>query len=324
LTLIVLALLSYLGANVFYWFSSSWIEPTVISATDDRVLQLSTALAQQESTRDKIAADLADADRVIAMHAEYLEGARKALAEELADRKSELARLVMLNRSFSATRKEVRSNSKAYTGLSRKRLAAEYDARLIDRESAVTGSFQLSQIAQGNLNLAEKSVELDKRTSELSRATASLAAIVESAPTTKHSYEVLRILQDLKRAQVELAKARDSQAVLKKSLERYEKMVTTISESPYLRAVEGKDTIAFVPYDNMGGVKPGAPLYACSMGPLFCSKVGQIVALMPGEMSFKHPLHNTQLRGQPVQVQLTDAHTAERKVLFAGGRPMLF
>ena len=49
-----------------------------------------------------------------------------------------------------------------------------------------------------------------------------------------------------------------------------------------------------------------------------------MVALLAGEMVYKHPLHNTQLRGQPVQVQLADVHDAERKVLFAGGRPILF
>ena len=41
-------------------------------------------------------------------------------------------------------------------------------------------------------------------------------------------------------------------------------------------------------------------------------------------MAYKHPLHNSQLRGQPVQMQLADVHDAERKVLFVGGRPILF
>jgi hypothetical protein len=132
------------------------------------------------------------------------------------------------------------------------------------------------------------------------------------------------VVQEIRRAEVELAKAVDSRSVLQRSLERFDKIVATIESSPLLRAVAGKDDIAFVPYENLDRAKPGAPLYACWLGPLFCRKVGQITALLPGEMSYKHPLHNHQLRGQPVQVQLTDKRYAERKVLFAGGRPLWF
>jgi hypothetical protein len=324
LTLIVLALISYLGSNVFYWFSSSWIEPTVISATDDRVLALSTKLAEVAGTRDKVAAELADADRVIAMDKEFLDGAHSAILEELADRKTELDGLLALNRNFASTRAEVRNNSRAFTGYSRRRIAAEYSAHLIDRESAVSGAMQLSQIAQGNLSMAEKSVELDKRTATLNRETEALGALISHQPANRHSYEVMRVLAEQRRAEVELAKARDNREVLAKSLARYESMVKSLSESPYLRAVEKKDAIAFVPYDNMSKVKAGAPLYSCGLGLFFCRHVGQVVAVLSGEMSFKHPLHNTMLRGQSVQVQLDNPHAAERTVLFAGGRPILF
>jgi hypothetical protein len=324
LTMIVLALVSYLGANVFYWFSSSWIEPSVISSTDEKVLQMSAKLAELAGARDKVAAELADADRIIIMQNEFLDGARKAIQEELVDRKVELERLVALNRSFNSTRAEVRNNSRAFTGYSRKRIAAEYKSHLIDRESAVSGAMQLSQIAQGNLSMAEKSVELDKRTSALHRETDALASLVSHQPANRHSYEVMRMLQEVRRAEVELAKARDNRGVLAKSLTRYEAMVKAITDSPYLRAVERKETIAFVPYDNLSKVKAGAPLYSCSLGLFFCRRVGQVAAVLTGEMSFKHPLHNTMLRGQSVQVQLDNPHAAERAVLFAGGRPILF
>ena len=55
LTLIVLALVMYLGSTLFYWYSTSWIMPTVIAPTDERVLQLSSTLAVQASARDKLA-----------------------------------------------------------------------------------------------------------------------------------------------------------------------------------------------------------------------------------------------------------------------------
>jgi hypothetical protein len=208
--------------------------------------------------------------------------------------------------------------------MSKRRLAQEYGAHFIDRETAMTGALQLSQLAQGNLNMAEKEVELYKRRAELSRETEALGAIVGQKPAQRHSIEILKMLQDVRLAEVELAKARDNRGVLQRTLERYDKMVKTISESAFMRAVAGKDNIAFVPYDNIDRVKAGTPLYACAVGPLFCHRVGTVVALLGGEMLYKHPLHNTQLRGQPVQIQLSDLSDAERKVLFVGGRPILF
>ena len=222
LTLIALALVSYLGANVFYWFSTSWIEPTVIAPSDERVLSLTSQLAQQSSARDKVAADLQDAERTVRMQEEFLANAKQALADELADRKIELSKLMALDKSFSSTRQEVASNGRAYSALSRQRLAKEYGAHFIDRETAVTGAMQLSQIAQGNSSLAEKDIELAKRRAELQRETEALGAVVGAKPAGKHSIAILQIVQDVKRAELELAKARDNRVVLQKSLARYD------------------------------------------------------------------------------------------------------
>jgi hypothetical protein len=324
LTLIVGALISYLAANLYYWSSTSWIVPTILSPTDDHVLDLSARMAEQASMRDKLAADLADANRIIAVQEEFLDNARKALAEELADRRSELHRLALLNRDLESTGSEMRSSSRAFSRFSRHKLAAEYGAHIIDREGAINGALQLSQLAQGNLSLAQKRVEIDERAAELTRQSDSLAAIVSNEPATRHSYEVLRMLQDVKRAQLELAKARDNKRVLAAGVERYQRLVGAIAESPYLRAVQHQGTIAFVPYENLSRMQPGTSLYSCALGLLWCHRVGQVVAVLPGELPFKHPLHNSMVRGQAVQVALTDGRAAERKTLFAGGRPILF
>ena len=322
LTLVVLALVAYLGASIFYTFSRSWVAPTVIAPTDEHVLELKSRLAEQQSARDQILAGLADADRVIAMHEEYLENARKALAEELADRRSELASLHALDHTFASTRAEVKSDSRAWSDLSKQQLSAEYGAHLIDREAALSGALQLSQLAQGNMNLAEHEMALAKRRAELIRDTDALAAAVSHQPARHHSLEVLRILQELKRAQLELAKAADNRKVLQNSLGRYDEIVRSIAESPYLLAVAQKSTIAFTPYANLTKVKAGAPLYACSLGLFWCRRVGEVVKVLPGEVSLKHPMRNELLRGQSVQLRLGDAEAAEDKTLFVGGRPL--
>jgi hypothetical protein len=46
--------------------------------------------------------------------------------------------------------------------------------------------------------------------------------------------------------------------------------------------------------------------------------------VLPGETPVRHPLHNTTPRGLMVQVRLADSRAVEHKVLFAGGRPLLF
>jgi hypothetical protein len=326
LTVIVLALVAYLGSTIFYWYSTSWLMPTVIAPTDEHVLTLSSTLAVQASARDKIAADVKDADRVVAMDELFLDEAKKSIADELGDRKVQLAQLAALHRSLTSTKAEVHSNSRLYTKMSRQRLAAEYDAHLIDREGAVTGAFQLSQIAAGNLNLAERAVEIDKQRSDLVRETSSLAALLGTGDKRqrRYSYEVLKMLEDVKRAEVELAKARDYREALAKSFARYQTLVATIEDSAYLRAAARKDTIAQVPYENLDHVKPGQPLYSCAIGLFFCKKVGSVVAVLSGELLFKHPLHNNMIRGQAVQLRLDDVKIAEKPVLFAGGRPILF
>lgn len=324
LTAIVIALVAYLGTSVFFWFSRSWVAPTVISPTDERVLQLRSKLAEEATSRDRIIAEMADADRVIAMHADYLENARKALIEELADRKLELQQLLALGSDLKQTRVALKADSQAYSVISRDRLTAEYEARLINREAVVSGALQLSQLAQGNLTVAERALALDKRRAELMRETDALAAIVSKTPARRHSLSVLRILQELRRSQLELAKAGDNRQVLQNSLDRYDEIVRTINDSPYLLAAAHKTNLALAPYENLPNMKPGAPIFACDYGFVMCRRVGEVKAVLAGEVALKHPVQNTMLRGLPLQLDLTDARAAEEKSLFAGRPPLGF
>src|SRR5690242_9419840 len=60
LTLIVIVLVGYIATTAFYFFNKTWVVPTVVSASDEKVVQLQSELAQQQNTRDKIASDLDD------------------------------------------------------------------------------------------------------------------------------------------------------------------------------------------------------------------------------------------------------------------------
>ncbi len=81
--------------------------------------------------------------------------------------------------------------------------------------------------------------------------------------------------------------------------------------------------VAFVPYGNMDDVHPGAALYGCALEMLFCHRVGTIVEVLQGEVSFKHPHREKAVRGQMIVVDLKDKDAAEDDVLFVGSRPLL-
>jgi hypothetical protein len=339
LTVVVLGLVSYLATNLFYLASSSWVTPAVISPTDERILQLNARLAEQATQRDKlvadralIAANLADVERIIAMDEQFQESFRRAVGADAADRRAQLRKLQALASEYFDARKEIGRANRAYAGMSRQRNEAMKKAGLLDEEGYLTGNYQLSQMAHSNLELAERAVDLDTRTATLAREAQSLAATVDGARDAAVSYDALRLRQEYQRASLELDKARDTKRALAeglaaadRSIARYDRLLKSIQEAPLLAAADGRLTVVLVPYDNLGAIKPGGPLYSCMLGFVACRKVGQVRSVLPGEMEVRHPLHGgQQLRGQAVEVQLSDAAAAGENVLFAGRKPLLF
>jgi hypothetical protein len=339
LTVILVGLTSFLATNLFYFVNSSWLTPTVIAPTDERVLALDTRLAEQSTQRDKLAADrallaanLADVERIIALDERFQVSFHRAVTADASERKAELRKLRALTGDFQDAKREIGRSTSAYAGMSRERNDEMKQAQLIDRDDYLTGNYQLSQIAHANLQLAEKAVELDAKASELSRAADALDATAKGAANTDVlSYDVLRIRQELQRATLELEKARDMRTALRESLRasdrslaRYDHILQSIQDSPLVRAAEGSMTLALVPYDNLSSVKTGVPVFSCVLGFVFCRKVGTVAAVLQGEMEVHHPVHvSKQLRGQAVRLELTVPRAAEEAVLFAGHAPLL-
>jgi hypothetical protein len=96
-----------------------------------------------------------------------------------------------------------------------------------------------------------------------------------------------------------------------------------LAQSPYLKAIENKVTLAFVPNLNLKNVKLGAPLYGCAWGLVWCRKVGTVKAVLEGEVQDIHPHDESVQRGLMLEVDVTE-WGANETVLFAGGKPLWF
>jgi len=329
LTIIVIVLVGYITSTVFYYFSNSWITPMAVSPTDEKVVALQAQLGEQQNARDKIADELQQAERVILAQQTFQAEFAKAIRSDLEGRKLALGRIRGLATSAARTRNAIRNQNAAYANASRQRMQQEYAAGLIDRTAMLSGKFQLAQISSSNLSLAERQAEFETRAADLEAQARSLDAILENAQGSGGaalSYEVLRIKQEYEASRLDLAKSVEARETLKAALVRQDKIVTALQQSAYLRAVRDKASVAFVPYGNLSRAEKGAPLYACKLGMLFCYHVGEILEVLPGEVQFKHPHRERNLRGQLAVLKLDtdDPDAAADDVLFAGGRPVLF
>ncbi len=330
LTIIVVVLVGYIAQTAFFYMSSSWVVPSAVSATDEKVVTLQAQLAEQQSSRDRIADELNQAERAIAAQQTFQGEFAKAIKNDLAGRKAALGRIRALASAAASTRASIKSQNSAYAASSRRRMAEEYAAGLIDRNAMLSGKFQLAQISTSNLSLAERQAEFETRAAELESQTQSLDALIEiegeSTPDdVAMSYEVLRIKQEYESSKLDLAKSVEARDTLKVALERQDKIVRSLEKSAYIRAINDGANVAFVPYANLSNLKKGTGLYACKLGMVFCYHVGDVLDVLPGEVQFKHPHRDKVLRGQIVELKLDkeDADAASDDVLFAGGKPLL-
>jgi hypothetical protein len=109
---------------------------------------------------------------------------------------------------------------------------------------------------------------------------------------------------------------------LGKRIEEQQQVVHRLEQSPYLRAINGKVVLAFVPYQNLKHIKVGTKLYGCSWGLVMCSRVGTVKATIDGEVQDIHPHDQSVQRGMMVEIQLSTPSAEGETVLFAGGKPL--
>ncbi|HEY5949526.1 MAG TPA: hypothetical protein VIV40_28725 [Kofleriaceae bacterium] len=105
-------------------------------------------------------------------------------------------------------------------------------------------------------------------------------------------------------------------------IKEQEAVIHRLEQSPYLRAVNGKVVLAFVPYTNLKHIKTGTKLYGCSWGLVVCSRVGKVKATIDGEVQDIHPHDQSVQRGVMVEIELSTPSAEGNSVLFAGGKPL--
>jgi len=200
-------------------------------------------------------------------------------------------------------------------------------------QRVVEASTQLADAKLRSSQLAAEKLEVEGALSEAERMIiaddkfiAEVGATVD-APKSPDQWLVRRELEKAKLERdnaigkrVPLGQRVDS---LKLRIKDQDAVVNRLAQSPYLKAIENKVTLAFVANQNLKNVRLGSPLYGCAWGLVWCKKVGTVKAVLDGEVQDVHPHDESIQRGLMVEVDVSEWGASEI-VLFAGSKPLWF
>jgi hypothetical protein len=200
-------------------------------------------------------------------------------------------------------------------------------------QKVVEASNQLSDARLRAAQLETDRLEVEAQLAEIERMVkaddAFLTEVGTQADSPKTPDQWL-VHREVEKAKLDKDNANGRRAPLKQRLESLalrqkdqEAVVHRLETSPYLRAVNGKVVLAFVPYQNLRNVKIGTKLYSCAWGLVACSVVGKVTATIDGEVQDIHPHDESVQRGIMVEIELSTPSAEGESVLFAGSKPLV-
>ena len=340
LSFILLGLGSYLFLTIFYFFSHSWMEPRIISPTDEHVLELNNQLAQGTLLREQLATQrlellvkIRDAQREASTSSRFQRDVKGTAKQLVSDNLNKLATVQDLDQSYKSEGPGILASDKSFSSVALADANRLYQSHLISEEEWISRKAQLAQLGVSALSLQRNSAEVDAEKNLLRREIDSYKRLLGANPDGEKnlSYDVLQAKKELESSLLEQARARDlagllsqETAMIEGAIARQDRILLSIHNFPYLRAAEEKMTVAFVPYSNAAGTRVGTAVYGCSFGILRCRHVGEVAEVLDGEVVDKHPFYNKEMRGVLVRIELYDSKWDQNQVLFLDKAPLLF
>jgi hypothetical protein len=335
LAAILVGLASFFVVNLFYLVNDTWMAPVILSPSHDRVVNLRSQLAQQAYQREKLdgerlelEAQLRQADRAILERERFLEMLDMVVEREREQTNDQVAALRKMHKTMGGAQRRLSRSGSEYGAFEAHLLEQHKKGRLIDKEAYTRGQYLLSQVQLTGATAKERALDLEWRARELELRSASLDAFLGKGGVVA-TRDGLELVRQAEEARLQLAALRENHVsltaqlgLIDKSAARYDALLADIQQSPYLRAVEGRVTIAFVPYDNLDNVDKGDTIYGCHLHLVACTQVGTVESVLDGEVAAKHPLDNRDVRGLMVEIRVQDPDWARDATLFSGRRPL--
>lgn len=326
LTAAMVTLAVYGITMIFFLFDSTWIAPTVLSTTSDKMLQFEggylTVTAQQGTA-----------------NVAYNQAVRQV--EVLTQQKDQLA--ILLAKSDSAIKVETTSNKVVIDQASlvanqRKKdlnssalLSSQLETIKSETQNLLAAHVITQDIATQNLatiqsfgnSLTDSKTALlllNQQTDDLSRKRETLLGAGKSVDAMISITAYASIQQLARQNLSDLKTAQDTVTAAKAQLDLATAAVSTLNQTSYMAARKSGSNLAFVPYDNQRIAKVGSSVYDCYLLFVACHKIGTIRHVYHDELIVDFPLFNIKLsrtiRGFLIDLDVTNEKAMSSSVLF--------
>jgi hypothetical protein len=298
----LLFLIGWAWIMVFFMGSSTWIAPTRLSMTNDKMLTFNQAYQTADQnletltvTRDQAARELQTVQSTysrltdLSIHFNvYLDSLKKTAPVKL----SQVGNSMNLFGDLNAIEVQARRNAKL---------------GLISNDILVS---TLSTIAQF------KSIATDGKTNwETTNITA--------------QGNLITLSTQLDQARNDIATKKATMDAAANSLVIAQKVMDNLGRSVYKYTFDGNGSnLVFLPNSGLDKVKVGSPIYDCYLTVIICHQVGTISHIFDDEQTVEFPLFNIKLshteRGVIGQANMTVSKSMRSSILFVGRKPLFF
>jgi len=332
----------YLSTTLFFFLNERWVVPAILSSDHTRVADAKIGYLQQLYQYQKLDAERVGIEKEIeyinyasGLHDNFRNNYVQAIETELENKKQFLNDIESVASQYRSLAKSSGDRRSAYGKITTKTLDTQFASRLIDKSQFLSGQYMLSQIDLSNLTHKERIVELERQEKSLKTSISAIESVKEAIKHNqmpqRKSVDVDMLLKEHQLIQsfVSHAELQSRLAPLEIRIKSLDQLLSqflstldSLEKSPYVRASQEAVTVAFVPYENLPNVKTATPVFGCYLEFFLCRKVGSVRAVLPGETSLSHPLNGGDLRGQMIELEMTEKSWSESRALMVGRAPL--
>jgi hypothetical protein len=295
-TVLAGSLIAFLGSGLlmaFFMFNYTWIAPTILSPTSDKMLQFQSGYLNEQQAVSTLKVTLESQKRM------------------LATTKGQLASLISFrNKIKDGTElqqskvKDIHNSGNLNSKLTEQRnqIQNSLDSGLITKTDAIMSQVWIQNFNNSTTDSRVSLANLDQQLINLDVQIATTSDLVATEEQTVSETE--------------------------KNLAIATSALSTLNSTAYAAAMNKGSNLAFLPYDNIKAGVVGAPVYDCRLMIVWCRQVGTIAKIYTDEQLVDFPLFNVRLsrtsRGVLISLDMTDPTAMKSQIVFAGSKPLLF